>query len=306
MKFILLTIFSFLIVLTPIQVNKDTFKTEVNNGYNTYCEILEKDTEAYSLNIVIGEYNETIYYSFVFTSSVPNEYDVIIKLEDDNVNYISEEDSRGDSIVYFLEASQEMDLVVLKENNEVFSYDLNAHNMDTYSNTYKSNVIQGNNEGLLQTNIKGNGTSNSVFIVSIVFASIILVCVIVMIIFYISKKGLFNKDNLEKTLKDDPYYNMFTSGKQNIEVENERNVFEVEAEEIIDEPVKDVYEKNMKYDFDEERDISELLKQKGFDTNYSSLSTDDKNKIMLELMKMKEFNEITNEEYRAEVIKLWM
>ena len=69
MKFILLTIFSFLNVLTPIQVNKDTFKTEVNNGYNTYCEILEKDTEAYSLNIVIGEYNETIYYSFVFTSS---------------------------------------------------------------------------------------------------------------------------------------------------------------------------------------------------------------------------------------------
>ena len=67
-----------------------------------------------------------------------------------------------------------------------------------------------------------------------------------------------------------------------------------------------IYEKNMKYDFDEERDISELLKQKGFDTNYSSLSTDDKNKIMLELMKMKEFNEITNEEYRAEVIKLWM
>ena len=67
MKFILLTIFSFLNVLTPIQVNKDTFKTEVNNGYNTYCEILEKDTEAYSLNIVIGEYNETIYYSFVFT-----------------------------------------------------------------------------------------------------------------------------------------------------------------------------------------------------------------------------------------------
>ena len=36
------------------------------------------------------------------------------------------------------------------------------------------------------------------------------------------------------------------------------------------------------------------------------LSNDSKNEIMLELMKMRHLQEITDEEYRSEVIKLWM
>ena len=39
--------------------------------------------------------------------------------------------------------------------------------------------------------------------------------------------------------------------------------------------------------------------------NYKELSMEDKNKVMLELMRMKDFKEITNDEYRSEVIKLW-
>ena len=49
-----------------------------------------------------------------------------------------------------------------------------------------------------------------------------------------------------------------------------------------------------------------LLQNKGFNTNYKELSNDSKNEIMLELMKMRHLQEITDEEYRSEVIKLWM
>ena len=89
--------------------------------------------------------------------------------------------------------------------------------------------------------------------------------------------------------------------EDNIEVEAEEVKFEIKEE-----PVKEVYKKTKNYDFDEVRDISILLQNKGFNTNYKELSNDSKNEIMLELMKMRHLQEITDEEYRSEVIKLWM
>lgn len=70
---------------------------------------------------------------------------------------------------------------------------------------------------------------------------------------------------------------------------------------------KEVYTKQDKHVQDEESGFSvkEYLSSKGFNLDYSSLNDEEKNKIMLELMMLKDNHKITQDEYLMETYELW-
>ena len=114
---------------------------------------------------------------------------------------------------------------------------------------------------------------------------------------------MFSKNyRQEELLKGESLESEFIENGDEVEVVDES--IEENKDVDLNEPEKEVYTKVRDYE-DECRDISLILQEKGFNTNYKELSMDEKNKVMLELMRMKDFKEITSEEYRSEVIKLW-
>ena len=145
---------------------------------------------------------------------------------------------------------------------------------------------------------------NLIYLLSIIFTIIIILSIIIILILYVTKKGFFNKDIIDKEFEEqhkvrDDIHSF---------IKEQSNIVEVTAEEveIKEEESKEVYTKVKDYDTEVQRDISLLLKQKGYNTNYNALLTHEKNEVMLELMRMKDFKEITEEEYKEEIIKLWM
>ena len=75
------------------------------------------------------------------------------------------------------------------------------------------------------------------------------------------------------------------------------------------EPVKEVYKKELRYDdldeIKESFDIEKYLKDKGHNIDYANLLEHEKNEIMIELMLLKNLDKITEEEYKKETVKLW-
>ena len=138
-------------------------------------------------------------------------------------------------------------------------------------------------------------------ILSLIFIGIILISGGILLFLFITKKGLFNSKKRDQEFEQQhKIRDEIQSFINNLEKEETIEV------EVIDEEVKEVYEKHKFYDEEDLKDVSLLLKDKGFNVEYKTLTTEEKNKVMLELMRMKDSKEITEEEYKEEIIKLWM
>lgn len=279
---------------------KDEFIQTCNNGYKSYYVLTEEETNHYYLQIVCGEYENEVSYSLVFITSTPNEYSITMKQKGSSRTVSLPSDSRGDVVVYNLIISKDVILEIGIKGQTTFSYAIN--NIDLTQYQLNTNTIKGNNQGLPTTQVKAFTNSELTYILSIIFSIIIIVSIIIILVLYSTKKGKFNQETIDKEFEEQ---HQMRDHIQNIIKEKEQ-AFEVEYEEVEEEePAKEVYQKFKDYE-DEERDISLLLKEKGFNTNYNTLLTHEKNEIMLELMRMKDFKEITEEEYKKEIIKLWM
>lgn len=304
MKILLISLVSlFMSLFVPLSNEqldqKEEFMQVCNNGYNTYFVLTEEETYQYYLQVVCGEYNNEISYSILFVPSTPNEYSIKLKVSGANKYITLPSDGRGDVMIYDLVISKDAKIEVGTQNKTTFSFVINKINTSEYQ--LNANIIKGNNQGLPTTDIKAFTGIELTYTLSIIFFVIIIISIIIILVLYSKKQGMFDKDTIDKEFEEQ---HQFRDNIQNIIKEQEKTI-EVEAEEVKEESVKEVYQK-IQDDDDEERDISLLLKEKGFNTNYNTLLTHEKNEIMLELMKMKDFKEITEEEYKKEIIKLWM
>ena len=74
-----------------------------------------------------------------------------------------------------------------------------------------------------------------------------------------------------------------------------------------DSEVKEVYEKRAYYDNDEDNNVSvkDILKENNYRTDYNNMTEEEKNKVMLFLMKLRYENKITEEQYKEEANRLW-
>lgn len=275
------------------------FYEEVYKGYEYLLQLNDNtiNTENYNLIVYAGLYQDEDYYSIYFSSNEPNQYDIALKYEGTDEYFYAKENARGDCLVYFLPLEKNLVVDIQLDGTTTNSTVIKLVNFEEIE---RAQMIQGLGEGLESSIVLHKQINPVVYTLSIVFSAVIVICIIVLSIVFTSKKGMFNKEKFNEEFKKE--HQVREQIKEYIYEQNK--VMEVEAEEVQEEG-KEVYQKQDKY-FEEERDISELLRKKGFNTNYSELTTDEKNQVMLELMKMKNFNEITEAEYKSEAIKLWM
>ncbi len=285
--------------LNEYKEQNDQFILACNDGYNNYVSMKTEETNNYYLNIVVGEIEEKIGYSILFISSNPNEYD--IKLCTNKKEYLLPKNSRKDVVAYNIVMNEDYTIQVHIDGISTYSYDVNYLTYDNFISNYKDQLIKGNNLGFTQTNLQEENNDNYIQILSLIFIGIILISGGILLFLFITKKGLFNSKKRDQEFEEqhqirDEIQNFFN----NLEKEETIEV------EVIDEEVKEVYEKAKFYDEEDLKDVSLLLKEKGFNVEYKTLTTEEKNKVMLELMRMKDSKEITEEEYKEEIIKLWM
>ena len=295
MKTILLFLCTFLISLGTFDEEVTNFNETCNNSYEYYVEYVTKDSESYYLNVKYGVYNNLTGYSIYFVSGNANEYKLkyINKSKQSNLSNTT----RGDYLIYFASYDNNSQLGIYKDDTLTETIDLKNYSIDEFNKNYGTNV-KGNNNGFPRKTI-----SSLTKTLSLIFSIIILVGIIVIIILAILRKGMFSKNyRQEELLKEESLESEFIESGDEVEVVDES--IEENKDVDLNEPEKEVYTKVRDYE-DECRDISLILQEKGFNTNYKELSMDEKNKVMLELMRMKDFKEITSEEYRSEVIKLW-
>lgn len=308
MKTIILSIFILLSTIVPlsntmVEESESEFLNQCQEGYSSYTIITTEETEKYFLTIVIGEIDKQIGYSIFFYSQEPKEYKIIFT-DNKQTKYTLDENSRGDIIVHNLQIKADYCLEVQNNNITTNSIEVNNIDYETYVNQYTTIINQGQNIGFKKKELNKVNIFSLTIILCIIFITIIVVGIIILLVLFINKKGLFNEDKINEEFMEE---HQIKSSIENYIYNNPKNN-EIEAEEVevVNEIKNEVYEKNQRYEDEEPRDVSLLLIQKGFNTNYQELNTEEKNIIMVELMKMKQFQEITEEEYRTEIIKLWM
>ena len=312
-----LTIISFIVLsMVPLKTQtrspeQEAFYNNCYNAYSSYAAVTENETNIYDILILIGEHNSNVSYSIYFEMNTIINYAITIKHGDEELAS-PVKNSSGGFAVYKLNANKPVSIEIFNksQNKLIHLYELEETSLDSYNETYKDKMIQGQNKGFSSIDDLNNKTKSEAkftIILSSIFLGLILLSITIILVLAARKKGIFNQEFIDQEFEDE--HKMRDQIKDYISQYDEDNI-EVEAHEIKDAPtnteIKNVYEKPKNYDFDEVRDISLILQEKGFNTNYSEMSNNDKNDVMLQLMKMRDTKEITDEEYRSEIIKLWM
>lgn len=289
---------------------KDDYLSEVNSAYQKYEVEYEYETSNYELLVIRGICNNKNTYGIYFYSSDSGKYQ--LKLQGTK-EYTLKTNSRGDIYVLALLNSNE-DMYVdiyMGENKQSLPFDLVLKPFEASDLT---NPIEGENKGTAITRLS-SFSLDSLSIYMIVCGGVILISSLVVFVFYKKKQGMFNKEVRQEgvfNFKEFLNQNIEEDYKEEVDVSNiidlEEDDVKVVKEETQEEP-KSVYNK-VKDDFfysDEASgfNIKTYLSDKGFITDYSSITDDEKNQIMLELMKLKNERKITNDEYLEEVYSLW-
>lgn len=295
-------------------VSLDEYKDKLHRGYNLYETLVEEENQYYTLNITWGINQGKVSYSVYFYNDKPKH--LKIKIMQNNSLYTLPVDNRGDVVVegFYVKKIQNLTVYIVDKDDHIYrtvSLPI-ALKEDDFKNQ-ATVMLTGQNKGLEIVKLKSISTDDQFVLIIIGLLSIILISSGIILVLYLTKSGLFKKDeNREEEMKI--FYEQLEQTLEEIakmtnqvleQTKKQQNV--IDAEVVGEEP-KQVYKRSLRYD-DEDiistYDIKKHLQEKGFSTNYSMLTEEEKNKIMIELMIMRDLNLITNEQYTQEVIELW-
>lgn len=296
MNKILMLFLSFFLLTTIQTTNKDKFLAEVKNGYKAYEVIVNQDDDNYALCVVRGVNKDKASMGVYFHSACEDEY-VCVIYDGTNEKELALDKNKE---LYYPAMSYTINLSVNVYNCDdelVQSVMVNRINVASFVGE------AGNNAGI---SFKGAGDNlpHSFIAIYIIGIGIIAISAIIIIIFKINKKGMFSDDARKEGLEDlhhleETYVN---------EELDEEDIYDVSREEKEDTSHEQVYKRVRDYDEDLEENrpsVKSVLNARGFNTNYQEMSVEDKNKVMVELMMMREQRVINNDEYQLEIIELW-
>lgn len=286
---------------------QNQFLDAVDDEYQQY-QILN-DLSYYStdleLIVVRGIYNNLPCYGISFYS---DKFDVVISTVDGL--YSLPQTSKRSSSIIALKAEMTYEIVVLTDKGEEYKLpktillskfindDLNLNEMTIGKNNFKP---------FQKVDIY---TYRLPFYKSliIVLISISSLCLVMIIIMFIMKKGFFNKEKRKQGILDirsileaeteDKANDVFDDIKDSIMANND-NVIDAKAS-IIEENYEDE-----ETHLEEIEDLKGYLQSLGFITDYNVLSEEEKNLVMLELMKLKDTKRISLKKYYEETYQLW-
>lgn len=290
----------------------DQFDSKVDEAYSEYIVLREYTNSYYTIKIVYGIVNDDIRYGVCFYSHQAHAYNINIKHQ--GQLYSLPKNNRGDvsAIALNLNAGESFSIIVYDRDNHLqypFESFSNIEIISKESFNTLENKITGQNSGSSLTKLKIHAEKSPLLGVYVVMVSLILFCGLVIFIFYKKQKGMFAQGASKQGVFN---FKEFINSVIEEETVEEEKVDEVE-EDRIDSESSDSYEpiSNYKWIRNEEEERSDFnikrhLDDLGFMTNYQIASEDEKNQIMLELMKLRDYKQITKDEYLEETRKLWL
>lgn len=303
-------LFLLLFVLLASGPNKTkTFKENINKGYESYYLEDFSVNEEYTFIVAVGKEGKNINYSVAFSSYEAGEYQLEYKTQDES--FIAPCDGRGDVFLYGIKGDNITELVVCVNAEEKKTFLLKEYSVEMYE-LFKDRT-EGEGKGLFRHDtLSYKRPSQPTFVLSSIFVFVILCAVIVILVTYVRKKGVFagkepdpDVEKVRKFIRD--FKNIPQDVPDAVYVESEvKDVAEEENSKEESPALKKVEVYKKLHDDDDEYDISLKLKEKGIPQDYGKLTVDDKKSVMIELMRMRDMKEITEDEYKAEVIRLWM
>ena len=295
--FILTSLCIFTFSLTVNASSKSDFEAEARLYYDSYYILYDIDNPSYELIVVKGLFDDKPSYGISY-NSIDGKYQLVLKQND---SYYTLKENKAiaieaSSIIYLALVTEDG---VSKEIVEVENSSLQKFNRGELDN---ENIVIG----------LGNGKDFStldVYVRKIMYKDIIIaalistisLCSIVILFTAIRKKGMFNK----KARKDGivAIEDLIARAKASLEEENVWGDFKYEKATM-----EEAKENESQEEYEEIKgniDITDYLLMNGYSLEYENLNEEEKNKIMDELIKLKNENKISLDDYYNEVYKLW-
>jgi len=198
-------IFALLSIITLSSFSNEfiqEFDTEVQSSYDEY-QILEEYTNSYyTIKVVYGLIDEDVRYGVCFYSDIPNEYSVNIL--HNNKLYDLKENSRGDVSAVALDLKTgDVFSVILYNKSKNVQHINKFENIEVITkeefNSLDEKLI-GEGNGITLSNLKSSLNLDFQSIVYIVFGIVIVLCGLIIIIFYKRRKGMFAADEKSKNV----------------------------------------------------------------------------------------------------------
>lgn len=280
----------------------NSFLDTVENEYQYFTQEWTFDDEKNDVSILIvkGIYNNMPCYGISFVS---RDFNLVLKTLDGYFN-ISDPKNFSEFIIA-IPADVTYEILVFSNNGneykipeKVILKKFKADDIDI--NTC---VIGNNNYQAFQKLQPYSFKMPFYQTLILVFCSIIGLSLIGLFILFITKKGFFNKEKRKEGILD--IKSILESDTDDTANDNLFDDFE-EAKM----PVESLENENKQLTesvlvVEEIEDIKAYLQSLGYVTDYKVLSEDEKNKIMLELMRLKDTKEISLKKYYEETIELW-
>ena len=297
MQKVLLFFLSFILISSIQTTRKDTFMSEVKNGYAQYEVLMDSDNDDYSICIIRGINKNRSSFGVYFKSACKDEYYVTVQDGSSGTRFKTDKNDE----VYYPAISYSVNLLI-----SIYDCDnklIEEVTVKTISQATFTGEV-GANQGISFNSPKGvGGVSQPFIIVYMVGAGIIALCAIIIILLKVNHKGMFNEDSRKEGIAD---FKELEETYVNSELHEEEDLFRVEEEPA--EEASQVYERTRDYEdeIDETRpSVKSVLEARGFRTDYANMSVEEKNKVMVELMMAREQKVINNDEYQHEIIELW-
>jgi len=303
------------------ELRYNDFIDNAKTAYDYYYEYKKVNDDNYIYSIVVGKVKNEMYYDiFYFDYSQQN----TVRVEIDGCQYSFESTQSGSYYYYSKNGFQNKGT----ENIEVYLFSgIIKSNSVTIPNNYDSiNGLDGLGKGAILSYLDPvTGANKSFITIIIISVAVISICLIglgILLIIKLGKKnaspmGLQKRDILDEIKeKKKIEIEVLTSSKPvqtNMYITpNENNLIQNKAEQV--------YEKNARYDDENENeetnnnqteevikevDIEALLLMRGYHTDYSLMTEEEKNEVMVYLMVLRKTNQLSSTQYQKEVVKLW-
>ncbi|MCK9470541.1 MAG: hypothetical protein WC006_03210 [Bacilli bacterium] len=298
-------------------VDNQEYINELNKAYEEYALVDEYTNNYYDLQLYVGKINSKIYYGIYFKNKIPNK-PYILKLSYDEKTYLLRETSRGDVIEVAVDLSDvdQFSFEIYDKNNYKYPIPKFANVKTVKLEEFQalSNRVVGEGSGVSVQQLRADFRFDSRFIIYIALVSVLMVCGGIILFFFKKKKGMFNADIKSANVFN--FKEFINASKEDYQDTFNRDFEEVdsfEEAEIVEDTPKDPNESLISQTYvwqhyEEEKsdfNIKAHLNSLNLDTDYLNASLEDKNKVMLELMKLRDQNKITYDDYLDEISELW-
>lgn len=285
---------------------QNTFLEDVDKNYASYEVYESYENDLFSVLVVRGIYNGSACYGVSFISISANEYYMVLETKSSAFKL---QDAGANEIAMAIKADIEYQAVVYNENGNKVQTKAITLSKFAVSDFDEAGATIGQGHGTKFTTLtEYKARLPFLPVLLIILGSLICLSGLALLLLFILRKGLFNKDKRKEgviSMRDIYEAETEDIGNDGIsfDYKEEHNLLETSDD------ITPVTNPNKREEDDEVNskieNIKDYLKDKGFIVDYNILDEDEKNKIMMELIKLKNDGLISMDAYYKETYELW-